>query len=145
MSARVVIVSGMIAGDPGQGGATWAVLQYILGLHDLGFDQVLIEPIRPAAGVPLWSTPEARYFDRVVTRFGLRGRAVLLCSATGELHGMGREEYDQLVGRAEMLLNVSGMLPLDPPLDGIAVRAYLDLDPGFNQFWHAASGIDTGF
>ncbi len=58
---------------------------------------------------------------------------------------MSREEYDHLVGRAEMLLNVSGMLPLEPALAAIPVRVYLDLDPGFNQFWHAASGIDMGF
>jgi hypothetical protein len=145
MNPRVAIVSGMIAGDPGQGGATWAILQYVLGLRDLGFDPVLIEPVRPAAGAPLASTPPAKYFDQVVSRFGLRGRAALLCSATGELHGLARAEYDRLVGRAEILLNVSGMLALESPLDTIAVRAYVDLDPGFNQFWHAACGIDMGF
>jgi hypothetical protein len=106
---------------------------------------VLIEPIARPSGAPLTSTAEAKYFDAVVARFGLRGRAALLCPATGELHGMRRDEYDRLVGRAEMLINVSGMLPLEPPLDAIAVRAYLDLDPGFNQFWHATSGIDMGF
>jgi hypothetical protein len=27
-----ILVSGMLAGDPHQGGASWAVLQYVLGL-----------------------------------------------------------------------------------------------------------------
>jgi len=31
-----VMVSGMIAGDPAQGGAAWSVLQYCLGLRRLG-------------------------------------------------------------------------------------------------------------
>ena len=31
-----IVVSGMIAADPFQGGATWAVLQYVLGFRALG-------------------------------------------------------------------------------------------------------------
>ena len=34
----------------------------------------------------------------------------------------------------------------DPALtEPIPVRVYLDLDPGFNQLWCAAEGIDVGF
>jgi hypothetical protein len=44
---RAIVVSGMIGGDPCQGGATWAVLQYILGLRQLGHDVCLIEPVAP--------------------------------------------------------------------------------------------------
>ena len=36
-----VIVSGMIAATPRQGGATWAVLQYLLGLRRLGCEVLL--------------------------------------------------------------------------------------------------------
>ena len=51
-SSRTIIVSGMIAADPGQGGATWAVLQYVLGLRRLGHDVHFIEPIPPASLPP---------------------------------------------------------------------------------------------
>ena len=37
---------------------------------------------------------------------------------------------------ADLLLNVSGMLRDERLRAGIPVRAYLDLDPGFNQVWH---------
>ena len=40
-----IIVVGMIAGDPYQGGATWAVLQYILGLRQLGHNVHFVEPV----------------------------------------------------------------------------------------------------
>src|SRR3982751_346923 len=40
-----LIVSGMVAGHPGHGGAAWAVLQYVLGLKELGHDVYLIEPL----------------------------------------------------------------------------------------------------
>jgi glycosyltransferase involved in cell wall biosynthesis len=46
---------------------------------------------------------------------------------------------------SDCLINISGMLT-DPPLtESIPVRVYLDLDPGFNQLWSAAEGIDVGF
>jgi hypothetical protein len=145
MSRGVAIVSGMVAGDPGQGGAAWAVLQYVLGLQALGYETVLIEPIQSTVEAPLPSTPAAKYFDQVVSRFGLRSHACLLRTRTGELHGLDRDDYDRIIGRADILLNVSGMLPLEPPLDSIPVRAYLDLDPGFNQLWQTVYGIDMRF
>ena len=40
-----IVLSGMIAATPAQGGATWAVLQYLLGLQQLGHDVHFIEPV----------------------------------------------------------------------------------------------------
>jgi hypothetical protein len=42
---RTILFSGMIAADPNQGGAAWAVLQYVLGLKRLGHDVYFVEPI----------------------------------------------------------------------------------------------------
>ena len=39
-----ILVSGMVAAVPGQGGATWAVLQYVLGLRRLGHEVVVVDP-----------------------------------------------------------------------------------------------------
>ncbi len=44
-----ILLSGMIAGVPNQGGATWAVLQYLLGFKRLGHDVHIIEPVEEAA------------------------------------------------------------------------------------------------
>ena len=41
-----ILLSGMVAGVPGHGGATWAVLQYVRGLRRLGHDVVLVEPVK---------------------------------------------------------------------------------------------------
>ncbi len=55
--------------------------------------------------------------------------------------------YDRLravAAETDVLINISGMLA-DPALtEPIPVRVYLDLDPGFNQLWHAAEGLDVG-
>src|SRR4051812_36696239 len=75
-SGLMILVSGMIAGDPHQGGATWAVLQYLLGLRRLGHEVCFVEPVadrsvRPA-GSPLADSVNAAYFRRVAAEFGLQ-------------------------------------------------------------------------
>ena len=34
---------------------------------------------------------------------------------------------------------------MQPPFDTVPIRVYVDLDPAFNQIWHAAQGIDRAF
>jgi hypothetical protein len=129
----------MVAGDPHQGGATWAVLQYVLGLRGLGHDVVLVEPVDEL-------TDETRvYFDAVVRAFGLEDRAALVVGGTEETAGLGRAQLRSLAREADLLLNVSGMLDDEELIGPIARRAFLDLDPAFNQLWHEMDGIDMGF
>jgi hypothetical protein len=198
MSAKLtILLSGMIAGDPFQGGATWAVLQYWLGLRRLGHDVYFVEPVaasalRPAApgpsagsaprgipeqrpdvnrlgtephgvrsvqsvaGSPLPADAErlgkrspaqksanAAYFNQVLAQFGLDGWGTLLVG--NETVGVTYEELRAVARRADLLINISGMLT-DPALtEPIPTRMYLDLDPAFNQLWHAAQGIDMRF
>jgi hypothetical protein len=47
-----------------------------------------------------------------------------------------------VASRAALLLNVAGMLTDPELLERVSVRAYLDLDPAFTQFWHASEGVD---
>jgi hypothetical protein len=150
MASRLCIfVSGMIAGDPYQAGATWAVLQYVLGLRALGHDVFLVEPI-PAlsihpVGASLWASANAAYFHDVVARFGLTARAALLQQQTRETVGVPYAQLVEAARGADLLINVSGMLTDPALLDGVARRVYLDLDPAFNQLWHAIERIDMRF
>src|SRR5215213_1742330 len=87
-----ILFSGMLAGDPWQGGATWAVLQYALGLRRLGHDVLLVEPVadkqlRPQ-GAALGHTEQARYFRDVTRAFDLAGSAALLGAGTTETVGL---------------------------------------------------------
>jgi hypothetical protein len=55
--------------------------------------------------------------------------------------------YDRLAAvarRADVLVNVSGMLADDQLTAAIPIRVYLDLDPAFIQLWHT-QGIDMRF
>jgi hypothetical protein len=61
MSAPTAIVSGMIAATPWQGGAAWAVLQYLLGLRRLGCRVYFMEPVDHAEAL---SSDAPRYCHR---------------------------------------------------------------------------------
>src|SRR5262245_28965370 len=142
-----VLLSGMLAGDPYQGGATWAVLQYAPGLRRLGHDVYVVEPIAERAlrpeMAPLAESANARYFRDVVARFDLASHAALLRQDTGETVGLGYPDLARAARECELLINVSGMLTDPRLIESIPRRVYLDLDPAFNQLWHAAEGIDV--
>jgi hypothetical protein len=138
----------MMAADPGQGGATWAVLQYVLGLRELGCDVCFVEPVavkalRPA-GATLNESTSANYFRSIVAEFQLHDRAALLLAGSRETYGMSYDKIVAFTACADLLINISGMLTDPALIDRIPVRAYLDLDPAFNQWWHS-QGIEMRF
>jgi hypothetical protein len=136
-----IAVSGMVAGDPGQGGASWSVLQYVLGLKRLGHEVVLVEPVDEAAA--LADSASARYLEQVTGELGLE-LAALVGTDSGATLGIDRPRLEELMREADLLLNVSGMLT-DPALfEPAPIRAYLDLDPFFNQHWQL-QGADMRF
>src|SRR4051794_36420696 len=116
----------MVAGVPHQGGASWAVLQYVLGLRELGYRNFLVEAVTPAqlGGRPLARSASAAYFRRVVAEFALHDHAALLLDGTRETFGL---PYDALLAAArdaDLLLNVSGLLTNADLLGPIPRRAY---------------------
>jgi hypothetical protein len=134
-----ILLSGMVAGDPHQGGASWAVLQYVAGLSALGHEVVLIEPV---AGSALDEGGEVvRYFRSLPL---IEGRAALLERGGEMTIGLSYAELLEFACGADLLLNVSGMLRDERLLDRVPVRAFLDLDPGFNQVWQT-TGAEMGF
>jgi hypothetical protein len=138
MGAGLAVVSGMVAATPGQGGATWAVLQYVLGLRRLGWEVVFVEPVASPAGP---GGVGVEYCREVMDRHGV-DRWALLDDTTGEAFGMERATLLEAVSGADIIINVSGMLADVDVLEHIPVRVYLDLDPVFVQLWHAVEGVD---
>src|SRR3981081_3683145 len=96
-SKLTILLSGMIAADPYQGGATWAVLQYLLGFGRLGHDVYFVEPLpekslQPAGG-PLAHSTNATYCRGVTEQFGLVRNSALLLAGTRQTVGLS---YNQL-------------------------------------------------
>lgn len=143
-----VLVSGMIGAVPQQGGATWAVLQYLLGFAQLGHDVWFVEPIRAAqlqpAGTCGADSDNVRYLGAVLDRFGLGERWACLIGDQRVAIGPAAPHLQQLAADADLIVDLAGSLAGTPYLEGTAVRLYVDLDPGFTQMWHAYEGLDLG-
>jgi hypothetical protein len=140
-----VIVSGAIANKYRNGGEAWVRLSWVLGLQRLGCEVFFIEQIgrdscvdAGGAVAPFESCVNLAYFKEVVEEFELTDSATLVYDEGEQTSGPGWEDLLEIAGSADLLVNVSGHLSLEPLMGRIARKAYVDLDPGFTQFWHAA-------
>jgi hypothetical protein len=139
------IVSGVIANKYLNGGAVWTRLNWALGLKKLGMRVYFIEQIGrescvDAAGNVTSFTDCANlaYFREVVRQFGLAGSAALVYEGGEQIHGATMSELLDVAGAADLLVNITGHLTLRPLMGRIRRKVYIDLDPGYTQFWHAA-------
>jgi hypothetical protein len=80
----------------------------------------------------------------VAQRFVLEERWALLQAGTRETAGISYERLRAAARDADVLINISGILADVDLMASVPVRVYIDLDPAFNQLWHAA-GIDMRF
>jgi len=143
MSGLSVLVSGRLASAPGQGGAAWAVLQYILGLRRLGHRVYFVEPLefRDQAGLDA----SAAYFNNVVDEFGLEDSAALFVPGAHSVAGIEYERIEAMAATCDLLLNISGVLQEERFLSPLRTRVFLDLDPAFTQMWQSVQEVDMGF
>ncbi len=143
-----IVVSGMIAAVPHHGGATWAVLQYLLGFRDLGHEVVFVEQIDPGSlrptGSSLGESDNHAYMRSVAERFGLGDSWALLEEGTYRTAGLTYDALRAAARDADVLINISGILTDENLMAAARTKVYLDLDPAFNQLWHA-QGIDMHF
>jgi hypothetical protein len=130
-----IVIAGRLAAAPGQGGAAWAVLQWVLGFASLGHQVFLVEPLMAP------SRRQRRYFRDVVRRFELGRSAAIL--DRGRWLGVAGDSVQRAVEQADILVNLSGVAARHDFIEKIPVRVYVDLDPGFTQLWHL-SDIDVG-
>jgi hypothetical protein len=133
-----ILVAGMVAGVPAQGGAAWAVLQYVLGLRALGHDVIAVE----CTDAPLEEA--APRFLAVMSEFRLERRCAIVERATGRTAGLGRRALLDAAAGADLMLNLSGVCDDEEVLARVPVRAYVDLDPGFTQVWALDPAVDLG-
>ena len=140
-----IIVGGALANKLHNGGEAWVRLSWVRGLQRLGFRVVLVEQIARAAcvdeagaAVPFAQCPNLAYFRQVTKQFGLTDAAVLIEEESTQTYGCVYEELLELAAEAELLVNISGHLTLEPLMRRIRRKVFVDIDPGFTQFWHAA-------
>jgi len=145
----VVVVAGAIANKHRHGGSIWVRLSWACALQELGFDVVVCEQIdsdvcvddegRPAA---VAQSANLRTLADSCRAVGLP-RFALVETGTGAVHGMARSELLDIAADAALLVNISGNLRDHDLLARFRRRAFVDLDPGWTQVWHAG-GHDVG-
>ncbi len=144
-----ILVAGALANKPQNGGEAWVRLSWVLGLARLGADVYFAERIRErdcvdAAGAPASFELSANraFFEATMARFGLSHRSALVCDNGRAIGGLSYADLQVVAAESDLLVNISGHLP-PCVLRRLARRtAYVDIDPGFTQFWHA-SGHQT--
>ena len=145
MSEGRIIVSGALANKHRHGGEAWVRLNWLLGFRALGFDVHFIEQIagescvdEHGARASFADSANLAHFRNVTKEFGLEEHATLICDGGTEIFGLGKSKLRELAADADLLVNISGHLTFPPVFERVKRRAYVDIDPGFTQFWHAA-------
>jgi hypothetical protein len=137
-----LVIAGALAQRPGVGGHTWALLQYLLGFKRLGWKTLFLDYVEPGLCVDdegrscsFDSSVNLRYVLDVLKFFGLEEDYVLIDSGGESLFGMPRSRLLERVGHSAALLNIMGFLRDEEILGHASKRIFLDIDPGFAQFW----------
>ena len=132
---RTIVVAGALAAKPGNAGGAWERMSYAAGFRRLGFDVLFVEEL-PAAADPA----ALRWLDDATAFFALRDAAALV--APGEWwHGRDRASVRRALAAAELLVNLGGNLRSADLLEAARATAFVDVDPGFTQIWHADPGV----
>ena len=140
-----VVVSSVIANKHLNGGNAWVVLSWVLGLKTFGFRVYFVEQISregcvddTGAVTAFEDCANLTYFKQITEQFGLAGSAALIYEGGEQVHGLTYAELLDLADEADLLVNITGHLTLEPLMRRLRCKAYVDLDPGFTQFWHTA-------
>jgi hypothetical protein len=145
----LVVLSSVIANKPRNGGNARMVLNWLEGLRQLGVDVFFVEQLQSVncageASEPV--SPDASinrtYFHDVISAYGFDKSAALICDGDidfdrATIYGATHAELRDLAGDADLLINISGHLSIQVLKDTFRRKAYVDLDPGYTQMWHA--------
>jgi hypothetical protein len=133
-----LVVGGALANKPWKGGEAWVRLSWVLGLRRLGHEVDFVEELAPSAD----RKEGLRFFREVAVRFGLDGHSTLIDALGRPLVGRPAGELAEVLEAADLLVNISGNLCHEPLRRRIRRAAYVDIDPGFTQFWHASGRLN---
>lgn len=141
----LIVVCGALANKPGNGGAAWTRLSWVLGLERLGHDVYFVEQIAPetcadasGATCDFDQSVNLAYFRHVTGRFGFGSRSALVSAVDRRTVGLSWKELVHVADAADLLVNISGHLTLDTLKPRFRKRVFIDLDPGYTQHWHQA-------
>jgi hypothetical protein len=137
-----IVIGAALAHRAGYGGHAWALLQYVLGFRELGFEVTVLDRLEPEMLGATSEEAALAYLRGLLEDED--GVSYCVLGADGRsLDGLSREEAVATTRDARFLLNVMGFLR-DPELLAAARRrVFLDIDPGFGQVWRERGLADV--
>jgi hypothetical protein len=142
-----IIVTGLIAQYP-LGGVTWDYFQYVLGLAQMGHDVYYLEdtgqwPYNPQeGGLGKDCDFNVRYLAAVMSGYGLAERWAYRFPWQSQWFGLSDAKRQEVIGSADLLINVSGTLERPEDYRRVNRLAYIDSDPVFTQVKLARGQLD---
>ncbi len=144
---NTIVVAGALANKVGNGGEAWVRLSWAKGLARLGADVHVVEEIDSANCVDalggqcdVEQSANLAFFRETTASQGI---TATLVADDDRTFGASLAELEDLARDADLLVNISGHLHRPELLRRFRRKAYVDIDPGFTQLWHAA-GIGLG-
>ena len=127
--ADSIVIAAALAHRAGYGGHAWALLQYVLGFRELGFEVTVVDRLEP--GMVPEGTEQAAldYLGRLLEPE--RIPYSVLDGKGGSRAGLPYEEALARAAEARFLLNVMGFVRDRELLEATRRRVFLDIDPGF--------------
>lgn len=145
------IVTGMIATYP-VGGVVFDYAQYALALERLGFDVYYLEDTALPCFDPLRgeyvenSEYSVAFLESSINRLSSNlGKRWHFRDALGQEHGIGSDDFSQIVSESDVFINTSGGTLLRDSYLNARRKILIDTDPGWNHFvnyprWDANPG-----
>ncbi len=146
-----IIVTGALANLPRNGGNAIVTLQFVLGLHRLGFDVLFLEHVPAEGCLDTHGAPcafedsvQRSYFVDMITAFSLAGQSSLLYDGGRKSWGVPMREVSSFARDADALIGLGGFPPFREILASVKRRVYVDMDPVYTQLWTAVYDVDLG-
>lgn len=134
-----IVVAGGVGAMP-FAGVAWQVLQYLEGFRRLGHQVFYLEDTQRWPYDPVAETvcddagPAIAYVARLMERVGLQAAwAYRDVAADNQVHGVSESGLADILRRADLLINLSGVMVLRPEHQAVPIRVYLETDPVLPQ------------
>src|SRR5919199_3829752 len=144
-----ILVGGVVSLSPFAPGTAWHHLHYAEGFRRLGHDVTYVEHVQPGwctdsegRPCPFARSANRALFRSVMEHFRFTGKACQVYHRGEETFGLSLGELLAAARGADLLVNISGEVKLDPVLDGVRRRVYVDEDPVYTRLWYAEYGKD---
>lgn len=139
--ADSVVIGAAIAHRAGYGGHAWALLQYVLGFRELGFEVTFVDRLESEM---LDGSDPGRAIAYLRGLLEPDGIPYTVLGGDGTaLAGLSRTQMLERTRQARFLLNVMGFVRDPELLEAANRRVFLDIDPGFGQVWRELGLVDV--